>query len=127
MNQRRLLAMATVVLIALSVSAQQTSTTSANQEHQTSADRVEEHMRGLTEKLDLTAAQQAQIKPLVQSFLDDRQKLVDDTSLSDAERMNQIAALHAKGTKQLRTILTDEQKQKLDELERQSNPGAHTN
>lgn len=127
MNRWRLLAIVTIALVAFSASAQQTTTVSPDQERQANAVPVEQHMRGLTEKLDLTADQQAKIRPVVQSFLEGRQKLMDDNSLSETERKDQIAALHARGIKQVRAFLTDEQQKKLDALEEESHVAGHAN
>ena len=126
MNRWRYLVIATIALVALSTSAQQTTTASTGQPHQANAAQVDQHMHGLTEKLDLTAEQQEKIRPVIQSFLEGQQKLMNDTSLSESERKDQIAALHANGMKQVRACLTDEQQKKLEELE-QEHAAGHAN
>jgi hypothetical protein len=73
-------------------------------------------MQLLTERLDLTADQQAKIRPIVQRMFEDRQKLDEDKSLSDAERHQKMMAMHDHATRQAKRYLNDDQKKKLDEL-----------
>lgn len=119
MNRFRLIALATVLMVAMTTFAQQPAATS-NQEHSaTAASQLDQHLQMLSERLSLTAEQQDQIRPILQRMLDGRQKLMADTSLSDEQRHEQMKALHDKADKQARQFLNDDQKKKLDELEAQ--------
>lgn len=130
MKRFRLLAISTMLIVVLTVFGQQTAKaagTTNNDEHsqpaaQSSAAKVDEHLKFLSEKLDLTADQQAKMRPILEQMFDDRQKVVQDTSLSSEAREEKEKALHEKADKQARKFLSDDQKKKLDELERQPHP-----
>lgn len=74
---------------------------------------VEQQMRVFTEKLDLTADQQAKIRPIVQRLHDQMMKVAHDPSLSHEERVDRIQPEHMKAHEEFEQILTDEQKEKL--------------
>jgi len=119
MNRFRLLAITSVLTVAAAVFAQQPSTaTSGQHEHgATATSKVEAHLQALSEKLDLTSDQQEKIRPILQRLFDGQQKLMQDTSLSDEQRHEQMKALHEKADKDARQFLNDDQKKKLGELE----------
>ena len=79
----------------------------------------------LTEKLDLTGDQQARITPILQELHDTQQKLVDDKSLSREERLAKVRPQRYKADKQMREILSEDQKKKLDEYEQGPHPEMH--
>ena len=90
------------------------------QEHSQSAfPDVDQHVKLLSEKLNLTAEQQDEIRPIVKQMMDETQKLKQDTSLSDEARHEKRHALHEKAKREVRKYLNDDQKKKLDELESQ--------
>lgn len=127
MNRMRLFAVTTIALLTLAAAAQQTSGTpnSANKDHSAqseSAPSTEEHMKMLTERLDLTVEQQEKLRPIVQKMLDDRQKLISDQGLSNEQRHERLKALHEKADHEARKFLNDDQKKKLDELKAQHHP-----
>src|SRR6185437_11772510 len=86
---------------------------------------VDEHLKVLSEKLNLTAQQEDQIRPVLQEMQDSMQKAMDDQSLSREERMQQMKAAHEKADKQARGFLTDEQKKTLDDLEQHEHAAQH--
>ncbi len=81
----------------------------------THAPGVDQQLKILTEKLDLTASEQTSIKPILQALQDATQKLVDDKSLSPDERLAKIRPYRYKTREQLRGVLNEGQKEKLDE------------
>lgn len=83
---------------------------------------VEEHLKMLSARLDLTSDQQARIKPVLVDMMGTMQALERNQSLSSEQREERMAAAHQKADKQAREILNDEQKKKLDQLERESGP-----
>jgi hypothetical protein len=124
MNRFRLFAIGAMLLVALTVSAQQTdNAAAAQQEHgqtaQSSTTEADQHMKMLSERLNLTADQQTKIKPILEHMLAERQKIMQDTSLSNDAREQKEKALHEKASKQARKYLSDDQRKKLDELEQQ--------
>src|SRR5436853_401733 len=88
MNRFRLLAIGTMFIVALTAPAQQTATGPGGTDKdergqggaQSGVPKVEQQMKVLTEKLDLTNDQQARIKPILQELHDATQKLMQDES-----------------------------------------------
>ena len=136
MNRIRLLAIGTMLMLALTVVAQQ----AAKQSDRPAPDRpapdlpakgehghgvrdgvptLEGHLKVLSEKLDLTSDQQAKIKPILQELHDATQKLTQDESMSREERLDKVKASREKADKKIREILNDDQKKKLDQLEQE--------
>lgn len=120
MNRIRLLAIGTVLMFALSTVAQQTTTSPDG--HVAGVPSVDGHLKMLSEKLDLSTDQQAKARPILQEMHDRMQKLANDTSLTDDERMAGQKPIRAKADKKMRAFLTDDQKKKLDELETEPRP-----
>ena len=119
---RILLAIVTMSMFAMAAVAQQAATKPGH-----GAPTVEAHLKVLSEKLDLTAAQQAKIKPILQEMQDTSMKVMHDESISREERMDKVRACREKADKKAREILTDEQKKKLDQLESEPHPEMHGN
>ena len=82
---------------------------------------VEEHLKFLSQALELTSEQQDQARPILKEMQDGMLKLRQDESLTEQQRREQMKAVHEHADKSLRPFLSDEQKKKLDELE-QSHP-----
>ena len=133
MNRIRLLSVSTILLVVLGAAAQQTAGVPANVDKDKPAghgnmSNPEEHLRMLSEKLNLTAEQQEKARPIIQNMLDARQRLMRDETLSDTQRGEKERALHEKATRELRQFLNEKQKKQLDELEAQhrAESTAHT-
>ena len=86
---------------------------------------VDDHLRMLSQKLDLTAEQQDKARPIITDMQAEMQKIMDDKSLSPDESMSKRHAVFMKADKQFREFLTDDQKTRLDELEQQMHSGSH--
>jgi Spy/CpxP family protein refolding chaperone len=133
MNQIRLLAIATMLMVALTLLAQQTATAHGYSEEQDQSQNgapvatptIEQHLKLLSAKLDLTAEQQAKIRPILQRMQDESQNVMRDTSLSDQARHDKMKSVRDKADKQVRPILDKEQKKKLDELEQEPHSEPH--
>ena len=131
----RVLTIGTMLIAALTASAQQTATqpdVTNKDEHGQSAAQddvpiVGQMLKVLTEKLDLTGDQQARITPILQKLHDTQQKLVQDKSLSREERLAKVRPQRYKADKQIREILTDDQKKKLDQYLQGPHPEMHGN
>ena len=133
MNRIRLLSVSTILLVVLSAAAQQTAGVPANVDQDSPAghgnmSNPEEHLRMLSERLNLTAEQQEKARPIIQNMLNARQRLVHDETLSTKQRGQKERALHEKASRELRQFLNEEQKKQLDELEAQhrAESTAHT-
>ena len=124
MNRFRLLAIGATLLVALTASAQQTDNRAASQqEHgqsaQSSTTEADQHMKMLSERLNLSTDQQTKIRPIVEHMLAEKQKIMQDASLSNEARAQKEKALHERASKQAHKYLNDDQRKKLDELEQQ--------
>src|SRR5215467_15401563 len=71
-------------------------------------------MKEFTAKLNLTADQQAKLKPILDEHLQQAQDLRKDTSLSKEDSRAKMAAIHNDLHAKVREVLTDEQKTKFD-------------
>ena len=119
MNRIRLLALGTILMLALTAIAQQTTSSSNGHSGSDGVSAVEAHLKLLTEKLDLTSDQQAKAKPILQEMQAATQKFMQDESMSRDERMDNVRACRYKADRAMRKMLSDEQKQKLDQLEQE--------
>jgi Spy/CpxP family protein refolding chaperone len=88
---------------------------------------VEDHLKLLTAKLDLTADQQQKVRRVLQELHDGTQQLMDDQTQSPDERLAHARPLRYKADKQIRELLNIDQKKKLDQLEQQSGAELHGN
>ena len=126
MNRVRLFAIATLLALALPLAAQQGST-SGDAQAAGGMPTVEQHLKVLADKLDLTSDQQDKAKPILQEMQDATQKYMQDESMSRDERRDYVKASRYKADRKLRQILTDEQKKKLDQIEEEWHSGSHGN
>jgi len=119
MNRIHVFAMGAVLMAGVAVVAQQAP---VKHPHVPTA---EEQMKLLTPRLDLTADQQAKITPMLQELHDATVKVVGDEELEHGEKMRQVHALRMRADVQMREVLTDEQKTKLDKVEHEPHPELH--
>ncbi len=127
MNRIRVFAIGTILMLTLTTVAQQATASSGAQGESGGASDVEKHMTLLTEKLDLNSDQQAKVKPILQKMHDATEKALQDESMSRGERMDNVRACRYKADREVRKILSDGQKKKLDQLEEEMHPGLHGN
>jgi Spy/CpxP family protein refolding chaperone len=129
----RLIALGTTLLIALAVPAHRAVAAPADakpdeQGQSASQDDVPlvgQMLKVLTEKLDLTAAQQARVTPILQRLHDTQEALVRDKSLSREERLARMRPHRYKANQDIREILTDPQKGKLYQYLQGPHPEMH--
>ena len=135
MNHFRLLVIGTMLMVALASVAEQAATARGYGEEQDHSQNsgpvalptIEQHLKMLSEKLDLTAGQQAKIRPILQRMQEEWQSVMRDTSLSEQARHDKMKSIRDMANKQARPILDKEQKKKLDELEQEPLPASHRN
>jgi Spy/CpxP family protein refolding chaperone len=124
MNRFRLMACAVLAAaLAVAYAQQPASPTHSADPASVAVAPVEHHLAVLAEKLDLTADQQERARPIIQRMHDNSLAAVNDESISSQERHERMHAEMMKADRELRVILTDEQKKKLDVLEQQMHPG----
>jgi len=86
---------------------------------------VANQLKVLTEKLDLTAEQQPKVKTILQELHDATQKIMQDKTISRDELLDKVRPLRMKANNQLREILSDDQKKKLDQYLQGPHPDMH--
>jgi len=74
-------------------------------------------LKHLTEALDLTTDQQAQIKPILAARDQQRQQIFADQSLADADRHTKMKTIQDATRARIEAVLTDAQKQKLEAMQ----------
>lgn len=77
----------------------------------------------MTRQLDLTADQQAQIRPLLVAHQQQQQALFQDQSLSQDDRRAKARTMNAETHKKIEALLTDEQKQKFQAMQQRMHHG----
>jgi Spy/CpxP family protein refolding chaperone len=129
MNRFRLLAIGTMLLFALATTAQQPTasapTRSASADEHAGVPTAEGQLTFLAAKLDLTTDQQQKIKPILQELHDTTVKLVQDQSISHEERLSKVRDSRYAADSKIRTLLNDDQKKKLDQVEQEPHPELH--
>jgi Spy/CpxP family protein refolding chaperone len=103
--------------LALAGSAQQTAPAQGEEHGQRAGHAmpsVDDQMAAMTEQLNLTADQQAKIKPLLQDQHDQMQGLMRDQSMSQDDRRAKARSVHQSTVAKIRDILNDDQKKKYD-------------
>lgn len=127
MNHIRLhTTIATVLLCALTAVAQQ-STSNAGAASKSDIATLEEQLKVLTEKLDLSSAQQAKFRPIVKELHDETLKLMEDKTLSPEERLAKVGPWRYGADRKMRAVLNGEQKKKLDAYEQSPQNEMHGN
>jgi Spy/CpxP family protein refolding chaperone len=124
MKRIPLVVMMSTSMLALTALAQQSAATPGSGA-QHSLPSVEEQLKVLNEKLDLTAGQQGKIKPILQHLHDTTENLMQDDTLSQEERLAKVRPQRQMADKKMREILSDEQKKKLDQYEKGPHPEMH--
>lgn len=117
MNRIRLLAIGSMLMFALAMLAQQTAQPSGPAKGAAQGldlPKVEDQLKVLTQKLELTVDQQPKVKTILQELHDATHKLAHDETISHEQLLDRVRPLRIKADKQLREILTNEQKKKLD-------------
>lgn len=80
---------------------------------------VDDHLKDLTDRLNLTADQQAKIKPILQDTHQQAQTTMNDTSLSQDDRRSKMRSLHESSSAKIRNVLNDDQKKKFDDWQQE--------
>ena len=86
---------------------------------------VENQLKVLTEKLDLTADQQPKVKTILQGLHDSTLKIMQDKTISRDQLLSKVRPLRMNANGKLREILSDDQKKKLDQYLQGPHPDMH--
>jgi len=108
--------------LALGAFAAQTPSAQEGKEHQEhgkahkAGGDLDEFMKDLTAKLNLTADQQTKIRAILAEGHEQGRAIMNDTSLSKEEKHNKMQATHEAMQAKVRDLLTDDQKPKFDQV-----------
>ena len=122
MKHMRTMMLSIVCLFALAAIAQQNPPAKEGGEHQHDAQKshnmpsADDLLREFSTQLNLTADQQAKIKPIIEDHLQQMQDLRKDTSLSKADSHAKAVSIHNSMHSKIRDVLNDDQKAKFDAM-----------
>lgn len=121
MKQTRLLALFAASLFALAAFAQQNPPAPEAGEHKHGQmghqmGNVDEHVKELATKLDLTADQQAKVKAILEENHQQMQSMMKDESMSKEDKHAKMQSMHDSVHAKVRAVLTDAQKTKFDAM-----------
>src|SRR5271165_7095529 len=85
----------------------------------------EAQLQHLAKQLDLTADQQAQIKPILESRAQQANQLMQDQSLAPQDRHSKMMAIHEDSNAKIEAVLNDTQKQKFAAMQAKMREHAH--
>lgn len=86
---------------------------------------VDDQVKNLTEQLSLTDDQQGKVKAILQDTHDQMMKLMQDDSVSREDKMAKGRSLHEAAVGKIRDILTDDQKKKFDDMQKEMQERMH--
>ena len=86
---------------------------------------VGNQLKVLTEKLDLTADQQPKVKTILQELHDATQKIMQEKTISRDQLLDKIRPLRMSANSKIRELLSDEQREKLDQYLQGPHPDMH--
>ena len=87
-------------------------------------------LKALTKKLNLSAEQQAQLRPILEDRATQMQAIRNDSNLSRTDRRSKLKDLREESTQKLEAVLTAEQKQTYEAMPQKSKEhrnGKHAN
>jgi hypothetical protein len=128
MQRMGTLAMGTLLAAALALPAQQAVNATGDNAQKPAASQlspVDEHMKMLSARLELTTEQQSRLRPIVAEMIDTMAKLKADPNLTEEDRAAGIKQCFDKTDREARVYLSDDQKKKLDQLESEMHGEPH--
>jgi hypothetical protein len=135
MKQLRTLALLAICAFALSAFAQQTPPADAHEGHGQGKGQgqgmghkmpsVDEMVQTMSQKLSLTDDQKARVTKIAEGVHKKMESVSNDQSMSREDRMAKMRAAHEDAMSQVRLILNDDQKKKLDEWQKEMHDHNH--
>ena|SRR5258708_39749771 len=80
---------------------------------------VDDQIKGLTDRLSLTADQQAKIKPILEDSRSQMMKLREDDSMSQEDKRAKGRGIREAANGKIREVLTDDQKKQFDDMQKE--------
>jgi periplasmic protein CpxP/Spy len=122
-NKLCTLALAGLLSLAGGAAIAQDNATTAQQQGQAAGHRgmnPDAQLQHLTKALDLTADQQAQLKPILENAHQQMMQVHEDQSLSQQDRHAKMQSIHADTKSKIEGVLNDTQKQKFEAMQERS-------
>ncbi|HEX4603600.1 MAG TPA: hypothetical protein VH724_06375 [Candidatus Angelobacter sp.] len=122
MKLMRLMTLLAAGLLAMAALAQQTPPAKESGDHKHGGHmgsgmvNIDDHVKQLAAKLDLTADQQTKVKAILQDHQQQVEALTKDTSISKEDKHAKMKSIHDSVHTKVRDILTDDQKPKFDAM-----------
>lgn len=135
MKHLRTLALLAICAFAMSALAQQTPPPDTHEGHgqgqgqgqgmQHQMPSVDEMVQTMSEKLSLTDDQKLKVREIAEGVHKKMESVSNDQSMSREDRMAKMRAAHNDAMAQVRPILTDDQKKKLDDWQKEMSEHNH--
>ena len=77
---------------------------------------VDDQIKHLSKKLDLSADQQTKLKPILEDQRKQMEAIHSDSSLSREDRMTKMQALRQSSDTQIKSVLNDDQQKSFDKM-----------
>jgi periplasmic protein CpxP/Spy len=124
MKQIKAIVLAAASLLAFTAFAQQSNPPAQSGGDQSQGPRrgmasVDDQLKMMSERLSLTADQQAKIKPILEDRSQQIQALMKDDTLSQDDRRTKARGIQEASASKIRDVLTDDQKKKFDEMQQE--------
>ena len=85
----------------------------------------DQRLQMLTKRLNLSADQQAKIKPILENESQQMQTLHQDSSMSQEDRMSKMQQIRQSSNEQIKSNLNSDQQQKFEEMMSHQHGGMH--
>ena len=131
MKMLRLITLLAACLVSMAAGAQQNPPAQPGGDHKhgqmgPGMGNVDDHVKELTTKLNLTADQQAKVKSILEETHQKMESTMKDESLSKDDKHARMKELHESVHSKVRDVLTDEQKPKFDAMVRDMEEHMHS-
>jgi len=80
---------------------------------------VDDQMKHLTKKLDLSADQQAKVKPILENQRNQMEQIHNDSSLAREDRFSKMQSIHDSANTQIKGVLNEDQQKKFDQMQQE--------
>jgi Spy/CpxP family protein refolding chaperone len=118
MKLMRLLTLLAACLFSMAALSQQNPPARESGEHKHGGQmgNIDDHVKELTTKLNLTADQQTKVKAILEEHHQQMQATMNDQSLSKEDKHAKMKNMHDSVHAKVREVLTDDQKPKFDAM-----------
>ncbi len=79
--------------------------------------RVDDQVKHMAKKLNLSDDQQAKLKPILEDQRKQMEQIRDDSSLSRDDRFSKMKSVHENSAAQIKALLNEDQQKKFDKMQ----------